>query len=420
MKDGNLEESILDFFIVCSSVLPFVTQMVIDESKKHILTNYKQVRNNGKATDSDHFTQYMDVNLEFKNEKPVRQEIFNFKDTKSQEIFKNLTSETTAFTECFEGEVPLLQKVEKWRKVLQSYCKKSFSKIRIKKPKTDKISKPLSVLIDKRNKLLKQKGSSFENDRISKLIADIEAQENRNKIMKSFHYFSEHPENIQMQKMWKALKAICPKLKPTLPSAKKNHRGKIISGQKDIKNLLAKEYKNRLRTRPVRQDYKSVQIRKNQIFRTKMKLSKAQRSKAWTIKDLECALSALKNNESRDFEGYVNEIFKTDIIGSNLKMSLLIMFNSLKKENLIPSFMNFANVTTVPKSGSRLEPENERGIFRTEVVRAILMRLIYNTKYTIIDSNMSDCQMGARKGKGCRSNIWIINGIIHEALKSIK
>ena len=109
----------------------------------------------------------------------------------------------------------------------------------------------MSVLIDKRNKLLKQKGSSFENDRISKLIAYIKAQENRNKIMKSFHYFSEHPENIQMQKMWKALKGICPKLKPTLPSAKKNHRGKIISGQKDIKNLLAKEYKNRLRIRPV-------------------------------------------------------------------------------------------------------------------------------------------------------------------------
>ena len=58
-----------------------------------------------------------------------------------------------------------------------------------------------------------------------------------------------------MQKVWKALKGICPKLKPTLPSAKKNHRGKIISGQKDIKNLLAKEYKNRLTTRPLRQDY---------------------------------------------------------------------------------------------------------------------------------------------------------------------
>ena len=31
---------------------------------------------------------------------------------------------------------------------------------------------------------------------------------------------------------------------------------------------------------------------------------------------------------------------------------------------------------------------------------------------------MSDCQMGAMKGKGCKSNIWIINGIIHEVLKS--
>ena len=29
-------------------------------------------------------------------------------------------------------------------------------------------------------------------------------------------------------------------------------------------------------------------------------------------------------------------------------------------------------------------------------------------------------QMGARKGKGCKTNIWIINGIIHETLKSKK
>ena len=85
---------------------------------------------------------------------------------------------------------------------------------------------------------------------------------------------------------------------------------------------------------------------------------------------------------------------------------------------MIPQFMNFANVTNVPKSGSRLEPVNERGIFRVEILRAILMRLIYNSKYSVIDKNMTDCQMGARKGKGCRSNIWIINGIIHETMKS--
>jgi len=46
------------------------------------------------------------------------------------------------------------------------------------------------------------------------------------------------------------------------------------------------------------------------------------------------------------------------------------------------------------------------------------MRLIYESKYDIIDSNMSDSQMGGRKRKGCRFNIFILNGIIHEVMKS--
>ena len=46
------------------------------------------------------------------------------------------------------------------------------------------------------------------------------------------------------------------------------------------------------------------------------------------------------------------------------------------------------------------------------------MRLIYNDKYDVIDNNMSDSQMGARKKKGCRNNIFIVNGIIHDVMTS--
>jgi hypothetical protein len=88
---------------------------------------------------------------------------------------------------------------------------------------------------------------------------------------------------------------------------------------------------------------------------------------------------------------------------------MLDMYNLLRKAKLIPLFMNFADISTVPKTGSLLNPENERGIFRVSVIRYILMRLVYNVKYPIIDKNMSDCQMGGRKGKGCKSNIWIVN-----------
>ena len=40
------------------------------------------------------------------------------------------------------------------------------------------------------------------------------------------------------------------------------------------------------------------------------------------------------------------------------------------------------------------------------------MRLIYNRKYQEIDGNISECQMGSRKKKGCKNNIFVLNGII--------
>ena len=123
---------------MCSLVQPYVTKMVIDDEKQHILTNYKNVKNVGKATDSDHFTQFMDLELDFQKEKPVREELFNFKDRRSQKTFQSLTSKTTEFTKCFEGTASIEEKIEKWRGLLKSFCKQSFSKIRIKQNKTSK------------------------------------------------------------------------------------------------------------------------------------------------------------------------------------------------------------------------------------------------------------------------------------------
>ena len=140
----------------------------------------------------------------------------------------------------------------------------------------------------------------------------------------------------------------------------------------------------------------------------------------WKMSDLEKALSDLKNDKSRDHAGYVNEIFKKGIIGKDLKDSLLTLLNKLKINKLIPTFMRYSNITTVHKKGSLSELDNERGIFRVDLIRSILMRIIYNEKYPDIDKNMSDSQMGGRKGKGCRNNIFIINGIIHDVLRSKK
>ena len=100
---------------------------------------------------------------------------------------------------------------------------------------------------------------------MNRLIAEVESKENRDKIIKEFKYLSDNPEKNELQKMWKSLKKICPKFKVSLPCAKRNLKGKIISSQQDIKNKLSAEYKNRLRTRPMRDDLKSVQDRKRKM-----------------------------------------------------------------------------------------------------------------------------------------------------------
>ena len=419
LRDGNLEESVLDFFVVCDRVLPHVKSMEIDEDKKHILTNYEQVRMGGKASDSDHFTEIMDVDLTIMTEKPERKILFNFKDKEALELFKQKTSQTKEFTDCFKNNLSLANQIEKWRAVLKSHCSTSFKKIRIKKNSKMRPLKPeLLKLINQRNLLNRKKGNQSKVDEISEEISKMEAEENRNKIMENFKCYSENPESINLTQMWKLLGKLWPKNGNALPSAKKNHKGKIISDPRELKKLLAKEYKERLRSRRMRPDFLRQDDLKEDIFKLKMKIAESNESPEWNLSDLERALNDLKRNKARDNDGLINELFKLDVIGDDLKQSLLLMCNKIKKAKLIPLFMNFPNITTVPKKGSRLLLKNERGIFRVAVPRYILMRLIYNSKYEEIDENISDCQMGARKGKSCKNNIFIINGIIHDVMKS--
>ena len=55
---------------------------------------------------------------------------------------------------------------------------------------------------------------------------------------------------------------------------------------------------------------KSMKKRKKRIFQLKMNLAEGRESPEWTMENLDEALSNLKNNKSRDYEGLINELFK--------------------------------------------------------------------------------------------------------------
>ena len=248
--------------------------MVIDNSRDYILTNYQAARNQGKATNSDHFTQYMDVDLELITEKPQRIEYFDFKNKHSQEMFKKLTSETAEFLNCFNNGKPLQKQVDEWQKVLKINCQKAFKKFRIRRKTSKPIKGNIRKLIDERNSLVNCSSNHDEIDKIDNEIADQEAEENRKIVMENFKQLADNPEQVNMQQMWKLHSKLWPKTGGVLPTAKKNHRGGIVSAPGEIKKLLAKEYKDRLRSPPYRPDLLEVKKRKKRIFELKLKLFK--------------------------------------------------------------------------------------------------------------------------------------------------
>ena len=83
------------------------------------------------------------------------------------------------------------------------------------------------------------------------------------------------------------------------------------------------------------------------------------------MNDLDIVLKMQKNGKARDPEGMSKTIFKYNIIGTNLKDSMLIMFNKLKDKNEIPQFMRRVMIKTIPKKGSKIV-KKRKGDFHCE------------------------------------------------------
>ena len=83
--------------------------------------------------------------------------------------------------------------------------------------------------------------------------------------------------------------------------------------------------------------------------------------------------------------------------------------------------MQLANIISIYKGkGVKNDLRNDRGIFIMNVFKSIMMKIIYNEEYEGINMNMSDSNIGARKMKNIRNHIFILNGIINEAIRNGK
>ena len=140
-------------------------------------------------------------------------------------------------------------------------------------------------------------------------------------------------------------------------------------------------------------------------------------SKQCDREGLRKVISKLKMNKSRDAHGLINELFKPGVGGRDLEDSMLMMYNKIKKEIAFPEFMEFVNIIGIYKGkGSKIDLANERGIFIVNVLKSIFMKMLWNDVYPTLDRNMSDSNVGGRRGKNIRNYLFIVNGIINDVI----
>ena len=75
---------------------------------------------------------------------------------------------------------------------------------------------------------------------------------------------------------------------------------------------------------------------------TELKLLKAWKKNSSfynTMDELEKSMSALNKGKARYPHGLCEEIFQIQVLGTNLKESLLLLLNKIKEEGVISSFM---------------------------------------------------------------------------------
>ena len=423
------EKSVLDYFIVCRQFYNMVVKMTVDEERKYCLTKYSTKTGSKQCKESDHNTLFLELNITWNtlfNEVDERIEIFNFRNSECFDTFKVMTENCEELLECFNDleTINLNEAASKWLKVFNDIIRKCFTKIRINRGRKNTDLEKLFSDREKEKGLIAENVNTGNDDKVEELrisvedisekISDICASKNRDIVKEHIGITDDSFEGFSQLKAWEMKKRLCPKNTPDPPAAKKDKHGNLVTEKEALENLYIETYVDRLKPNTISEGLEDLEKLKNYLFELRYEVAKEAPAKEWSKDDLEKVLKSLKNNKARDAHGHVFELFKYG--GSDLKTSLLKMFNLIKIHQVYPEILTTSNITSIyKKRGEKNDLNSDRGVFNCVKLRSILDKLVYEDNYKIIDDNMSCSNIGARKNRNIRDHLFVVNAVLNHA-----
>ena len=413
-KEGD-EKSIIDHVIISEDLRNDLESLKIDEENEHALNKVVKTNKGVKKTKSDHNPLISTFQLRWNSRiKAKRIEIYNLKNVSCQEKFKKLTENGTYLSEVFENE-DINKCTEMFLNRLTKVIKRAFNKIRIKEKPDDE-----EIELNTKRKQLKHK-----NDEKSKSELEIIEQKLAEKYStKNYNIIKEEVANIKVEEgglnsghLWRLKKKLSPRCRDP-PTAMMDKNGVLHTSAHEIEDIALETYQNRLRNREIKDELKHIKDYKEKLCMMRLEKAKRNKTTPWTKEQLEVVLKRLKKNKSRDPMGMANELFSNAVAGDDLKNAVLKLMNRIKEEQIFPEALELCNISSIYKNkNNKNDFENYRGIFRVPILRTILDRLIYEDEYQNIDNNLTDSNVGARRGRNIRDNIFVLNAINNSVTK---
>ena len=406
---NRIERSVIDVVLFSADMNKHFTSMHVDEKRLHVLTKIRKTKKGINIKESDHnviLTEF-DCKMHKEKEKEKENGVFNLKNTECQQKFKLLTSNTNMLSSTIDEDGDINKVTKRFLKKIDGCIAACFNKIRISKKK----DQHEDDLYEKRRrlKLKSDDESKTEMKRVEKEIAE-RADQNYQKIKDELEKINPNGEGINAKQLWKLKRKMCPRSQDA-PSAMFDRKGNLLTSDQALQNRALEVFEERLRGNQIESHLKDLEQDVNTLCEIRVNITKSNKTEPWSMEELKDVLKHLENDKCRDPEGYANELFKEATAGSDLLLGVLKLMNMIKKKQEYPKCLEKYNVTALHKKKSKKDFENYRGVFRVPILRSILDRLTYNDSYYTIDSNLTDGNVGARKCRSVRDNIFVIGAV---------
>ena len=338
--------------------------------------------------------------------------MYNLKNKEGQTKFKEYTNNTKMLSTVFDSDDDIDILTKRFLKKLDGCISLNFKKIRINKKKDDK-----EVNLHSRLQELKDKDDNSSKAERTKLLEDIAEEANSNfiKLKEEMEKLKTKEGGMNEKQIWKLKKKLCPRSQDP-PTAMIDGKGNLLTSSKAIEERAIEVYKSRLEGNTMVNNLVELEKDTNKLCKNRLKQCKEKKTEPWDISDLKEVLKQLGRDKARDADGYANEMFMLSVAGEDLQLAVLKLLNRIKDKQQFPEALTKCNITSLHKKKARNDFENYRGVFRVSVLRSIIDRLMYNTLYDVIDSNLTDANVGARKNRSCRDNLFVLGAVTNSVI----